>query len=61
MRTALFVASNLGIFMAYVFVAAFVVPRAHLKLKRTRVGGIGFFLLCGLHHLENVGHVPVRG
>lgn len=57
MRDVLFVASNLAIVLGYFFLAAFVVPRTTVRLHRTRIGGTGFFLLCGLHHLENVAHV----
>lgn len=55
--TVLFVASNLAITLGYVFLATVVVPRVTARLPRTRYGGIAFFLLCGMHHLENVGHV----
>lgn len=57
MRTVLFVVSNIGITLGYVFLAAVVVPRVTVRLRRTRIGGVGFFLLCGLHHLEGVAHV----
>ena len=55
--SAAFVASNLAITLAYFFLAAVVVPRITIKLNRTRFGGIGFFMLCGLHHLDNVFHL----
>lgn len=55
--TVLFVVSNLVITGFYVFVAAVVVPRSQARLWYTRLGGIGFFFLCGLHHLDNVAHV----
>jgi hypothetical protein len=61
MREFLFVASNVGIMLGYIFMAAFVVPRVTARLRRTRIGGVGFFLTCGLHHLENVGHVLFEG
>lgn len=53
---SLFVLSNVIITLGYVFLAAFVVPRVTVRLHRTRLGGVGFFLLCGLHHLDNVFH-----
>lgn len=56
MRSVLFVASNLAIVAGYFFMAAVVIPRVTIRLHRTRIGGIGFFLLCGLHHLENASH-----
>lgn len=55
-RGVLFVLSNIVITLGYVFLAAFVVPRVTVRLQRTKIGGVGFFLLCGLHHLDNVGH-----
>lgn len=57
MRVDLFVVSNLLIVMGYMFLALFVVPRITVHLTRTKVGGVLFFLTCGLHHLENVFHV----
>lgn len=56
-----FVVSNLGITLGYVFLSAFVVPRVTVHLHRTRWGGIGFFLTCGLHHLDNVYHFLFQG
>lgn len=56
-----FVLSNLAITMGYVFLAAVVIPRITVRLHRTRWGGIGFFLLCGLHHLDNVFHFLLQG
>ena len=61
MSTFLAVGSNVGIMIGYVFLAAFVVPRATVHLRRTRIGGIGFFITCGLHHLENVAHLLIDG
>lgn len=55
-KSTLFVLSNVAITLGYVFLAAVVVPRITVRLHRTRWGGIGFFLLCGLHHLDNVFH-----
>lgn len=57
MREILSVIANVGITLGYVFLAAFVVPRITLRLWRTRLGGVGFFLLCGLHHLDNAAHL----
>lgn len=53
----LFVVSNFTIFLGYVFLAVFVVPMASVRLWTTRLGGMAFFLFCGLHHLENVMHL----
>lgn len=58
---SLFAISNLGITLGYVFLAAFVVPKVRVHLLRTRLGGVGFFLLCGLHHLENVAMTLFMG
>lgn len=55
-RQVLFVVSNLTIVLGYLFMAAVVVPRVTIHLARTRIGGVGFFMLCGLHHLDNVLH-----
>lgn len=66
MRSTLFVVANLAITLGYLYLSVFVVPRVSMHLLRTRIGGAGFFLLCGLHHLEGVAHVlfeldePVR-
>jgi hypothetical protein len=46
----IFVLSNLAIAAAYLFVAMFVAPRIRLRATVTKVGGVGFFLLCGLTH-----------
>lgn len=56
MAGALFVASNLAIMLGYIFLASIVVPRVPVKLLRTKLGGVGFFSLCGLHHLDQVLH-----
>jgi hypothetical protein len=48
--------ANLVITTFYVVLAVLVVPRAKIRLLATKVGGIGFFALCGLHHAENVAH-----
>jgi hypothetical protein len=56
-RDALFITSNFVIFLGYCFLAVFVVPMAAVRLWVTRIGGMLFFLLCGLHHLENVAHL----
>jgi hypothetical protein len=45
-----FVLSNLAIAAAYLFVAVFVAPRIRLRARVTKVGGVGFFLLCRLMH-----------
>lgn len=56
MSGALFVASNAIIMLGYVFLAAFVVPKSTARLRMTRIGGVGFFTTCGLHHLDNLLH-----
>lgn len=53
----IYVAANLFIVLGYFFLAAFVVPRVTVRLKRTQIGGVGFFALCGLHHLDDIYHV----
>jgi hypothetical protein len=56
-RLNLFVLANLGITLGYMFLAIFVIPRISVRLTRTKVGGMLFFITCGLHHLDNVFHV----
>lgn len=48
----LFILANVLITAGYVFLALGVVPRVDVKLLRTKIGGIGFFLLCGMTHLN---------
>jgi hypothetical protein len=52
--TWLFALENTAIVLGYVFMAAVVAPlflrREHIQCRATKVGGIGFFLLCGLTH-----------
>ncbi len=47
----LFILSNLAITAGYVYLAFAVIPKVKIRLKRTKVGGVGFFLLCGITHL----------
>lgn len=61
MRLFLYVLSNVGITLGYIFLAVAVVPRVRLHLKRTLAGGVGFFVLCGLHHLLGVFDVLFMG
>jgi hypothetical protein len=46
----LFVAANLAITAGYFLLAFAVVPQVRIQLLRTKIGGIGFFLTCGLTH-----------
>lgn len=55
-----FVIANVGIAVGYIFLAAIVMPRITIRLWQTRVGSIGFFTLCGLHHLDNVFHLLLQ-
>lgn len=48
----IFILANVMITAGYVFLALGVVPRVAIQLTRTKIGGIGFFLLCGLTHLN---------
>lgn len=48
----LFVLVNITITLGYVFLAATVVPKVPVTLVQTKVGGVGFFLLCGLTHTD---------
>lgn len=56
----IFVVANVTIALGYVFLSAIVVPRITIRLWQTRIGGIGFFMLCGLHHLDNVFHLLLQ-
>ena len=53
---AIFIAGNAVIVLGYLFVAAFIAPKLALVLRRTKVGGVVFFLTCGLTHLELILH-----
>ncbi len=48
----LFIVANLTITAGYIFVAFWVVPKVRIQLKRTLIGGVGFFVLCGLTHID---------
>jgi len=54
--TGIFILSNLVIVGGYVFIGVRVVPAATVRLRRTRIGGIGFFLLCAGTHLHMAWH-----
>ena len=46
-----FVIANLAITGGYAYLALAVVPKVAIEMRRTQLGGIGFFLLCGATHL----------
>lgn len=48
----LFVLANLAITLGYLYLAFTVVPKVPVTLKRTKIGGTGFFVLCGLTHTD---------
>lgn len=48
--------ANLGLALAYVFVALFIAPNVSVALGRTRVGGLLFFGMGALLHLELTLH-----
>lgn len=48
----LFVLANVAITAGYLFLAGAVIPKVRIRRLITRVGGIGFFVLCGITHLE---------
>lgn len=54
--TFLFAFANLAITAGYLYLALMVMPKVTLTMRMTKIGGIGFFLLCGLTHLEMAGH-----
>mgnify|MGYP001561845456 CR=1 FL=1 len=47
----LFILANVTITAGYLYVAATVVPRVQMNLLRTKIGGVGFFVLCGITHM----------
>jgi hypothetical protein len=48
----LFVMANIVITGGYAFVALKIVPKINITLLRTKIGGVGFFALCGATHLH---------
>lgn len=55
-QEAAFFISNIAIFLGYAFVAVFVMPHFPVKLKKTKFGGVVFFITCGLTHIEHALH-----
>lgn len=49
-----FIMANLAITLGYAFVALRIVPQMQVSLLRTKIGGVGFFGLCGATHLGMV-------
>jgi hypothetical protein len=47
-----FLLANVAITLGYLFLALRVIPNIRVNLRRTKIGGIGFFLLCGATHLH---------
>lgn len=43
-------ASNVAIFVGYLFLATYLAPRLDVRYRQTRIGGAVFFLTCGLTH-----------
>lgn len=41
---------NVTITVGYLWLSVVVLPNLPLRLARTKIGGVGFFLLCGLTH-----------
>lgn len=48
----LFALANLTITLGYIYLALVVLPRIRVTLLQTKIGGVGFFLLCGLTHTD---------
>lgn len=55
-REAAFFVANIAIFLGYLFVAVFVMPHFPVKLLKTKIGGVVFFVTCGLTHIEHALH-----
>ena len=52
----LFLTANLIIIISYMLVAVGIAPHFRSERSVTRVGGVFFFVLCGLTHLEFLVH-----
>lgn len=48
----LFSLANLFITLAYLYLAFRIVPKIRVNLRRTKIGGVGFFLLCAATHTD---------
>lgn len=55
-RLYVFILENVGIVVGYAFLALIVVPKVAISLRRTRIGGIGFFLTCAMTHGDQALH-----
>lgn len=53
---AIFIITNVAIFLGYVFIARFVVPSLNIRFRSTLFGGTAFFLLCATTHMELAAH-----
>lgn len=60
MLLVIFVLSNLAIASGYIYAASAVVPQMKARRWQTKVGGILFFLTCGLTHLELALHAAAE-
>lgn len=56
----IFIVANTAIALGYMFVAVFVAPNFGIRLTRTKIGGVLFFVTCGLTHLELALHTLMR-
>ena len=52
----LFVLSNIFIVCGYFFVGLRIVPNTGVNMLRTKIGGILFFITCGITHMEMAWH-----
>lgn len=59
-QAAVFIAENIGIVLGYLFLALYVVPKATVKLRRTKFGGIGFFVTCAMTHFDQALHTWIN-
>lgn len=56
MTRELFIISNLAILFGYLFLSIHIAPKIAVKLRRTKVGAVLFFLTCGITHAELMAH-----
>lgn len=57
----IFILSNLTIVAGYVYVGLRIMPYADVNMKRTRYGGIAFFLTCAYTHTHLALHAVTSG
>jgi hypothetical protein len=59
-RLFVFVLENIGVLAAYLFMGFAIVPRVAINLRRTRYGGMAFFLSSGASRLVMAGQAVLE-